>query len=190
MKRAIIIGAVMSAITVAIAVGAFVASSHNDVRAQSEVELSPAATAALADGVVTEDEYAAAVQATVTCIRATGYYAADPAPDGSGRLVFGYGGTETHAQLAGPAMVGAECRARHLAPVEERWMQRPQAVAHAFDAGQGVLTCLLIKGFQLSSDQAIFDQQIADLIKANREVFDSCVRAAGNGTIRLAPPSK
>lgn len=84
-------------------------------------EASPAQQAALADGIVTWDEYAAAVQANTRCIRDAGIPVSDPQllP---GKVLNGTAGpfaTEDEMNRASPKILA--CNAEHLNAVATRW---------------------------------------------------------------------
>jgi len=106
-------------------------------------EASPEQQAALADGTVTWEEYAAAVQANTECIRAQGIPVSDPQllP---GKVLNGTAGrfaTEDEMNRASPKIL--ECNAEHLNAVATRWtIQSAPSPAKLEAARKALRECL------------------------------------------------
>lgn len=128
-------------------------SRSNDLPASSESvplrnrpeEASPAQQAALADGVVTWEEYAAAVQANTECIRAKGIPVSDPQllP---GKVLNGTAGpfsTEDEMNRASPKIL--DCNAENLNAVATRWATQNAPSPETLDPARSALRECLSK---------------------------------------------
>jgi hypothetical protein len=82
--------------------------------------LDPAAKPALADNKVTQDEYVAAVNAAVACIRSAGYPVTDPAWS-AGRLKYTVGGFPSEAALKAAKPAIEACYDEHLRSIDLVW---------------------------------------------------------------------
>ncbi|MCC7366001.1 MAG: hypothetical protein IT303_16675 [Dehalococcoidia bacterium] len=79
--------------------------------------------AVLADGVVTDQEYADAVNATVACIQGLGIATEPPQQQANGSWVYPYGGARTIAELNQmESRVNAACKGPLLARIEQTWL--------------------------------------------------------------------
>lgn len=108
-------------------------------------DVSGAQAAALADGVVTWEEYAAAVHANTECIRAKGIPVSDPQllP---GKVLNGTAGpfsTEDEMNRAGPKIL--DCNAENLNAVATRWATQNAPSPETLDAARSALRECLSK---------------------------------------------
>ena len=83
------------------------------------VALEPGAKLAFADNKITRDEYVAAVDATVACIRAAGISVSDPLWSG-GRLVY-TAEFQTQGELTTGKPTTESCYAGHLRGIDIAW---------------------------------------------------------------------
>lgn len=143
---------------------------------------------ALADGAVTDAEYAQAVEATVACIQDLGIRTEPPQQQPDGSWVYPYGGAKTLAELNDmEARVKSECTDRLLARIEQTWRASREQETAARLRGKKVLACMERAGYTFSAKVVEFTSQLNEVQRSARATWEGCVAETGGGHAIFAP---
>ncbi len=140
----------------AVAIGAVIlglaapqASSNPEDDRSLFMDPSPKAEAILADGVVTREEYAAAMAATIACARAEGVLVTEPRFDGW-RYDYRVITSDDSDRRASRAF--DRCYGEHLRAVDQAWAEQSAATVDPSTIYPRWATCMRRQGFQIDAD--------------------------------------